>query len=303
MGIIQCTNLTKDYGNIKALKDLTFAIEENSITGLIGRNGAGKTTLLKIIAGFIKNTSGEISVFDKNPFNNIQVSANTFFADDNMCFPTILNLFQILKEANNFYPNWDISLANGLLDYFALNPKQFHNKLSKGQKSTFNMIVALSSHCALTIFDEPTTGMDASVRKDFYRALLKDYLQCPRTIILSTHLLSEIQDILENILLIKSGTKVLQMPLDDLKEMAIGFKGDTNSVNQIINGKEIIHTEINNVNQTFIVTKNHFSESELHKIKLSGIEILPISAEDLCVYLTAKSEGGIDDVFNRNKII
>ena len=199
MTVIECTKLTKAYGNTKAVNDLSFTIEENTITGLIGRNGAGKTTLLKIISGFIKNTSGEISVFGKKPFNSLYVSANTFFTDDNMEFPTELNLSQLLKEASKFYPNWDMSLAKGLFEYFNLNYKQYHSKLSKGQESTFNMIVALSSHSALTIFDEPTTGMDASVRKDFYRALLKDYIQYPRTIILSSHLLSEVEDILENI--------------------------------------------------------------------------------------------------------
>jgi len=226
MAIIECTSLSKDYGNTKAIIDLSFTIEENSITGLIGRNGAGKSTLLKIMAGFIKSTSGEISVWGKKPFNSLDVSANTFFTDDNMKFPSSLNLSQLLASGSEFYPNWDMSLAKGLFKYFELNPKQYHVKLSKGQKSIFNMIVALSSHCALTIFDEPTTGMDKSVRKDFYRALLKDYLHYPRTIILSSHLLSEIEGILENILLIKSGKKVLQKPVEELKEMAIAFRGD-----------------------------------------------------------------------------
>jgi ABC-2 type transport system ATP-binding protein len=303
VSIIQCTNLTKDYGNAKALSDLSFTIEENTITGLIGRNGAGKTTLLKTIAGFIKNTSGEISVLGKKPFDCLDVSANTFFADDNMAFPAELSLSELLEEISNFYPNWDGSLAKGLFEYFGLNPKQYHARLSKGQKSTFNMIVALSSHSALTIFDEPTTGMDASVRKDFYRALLKDYIQYPRTIILSSHLLSEIEDILENILLLKNGTKVFQMPVENLKEMAIGLRGDINSINMLTNGKEIIHTEKINGNHLLVVVKNDFTETALQQANVLGVEILQVSADDLCVYLTAKSQGGIDDVFNRAKLI
>ena len=303
MTIIESINLTKAYGSTKALTNLSFTIEENSITGLIGRNGAGKTTLLKIIAGFIKNTSGEISVFGKKPFNSLDVSANTFFADDHMLFPASLNLSQLLKEASKFYPNWDMSLAKGLFEYFRLNPKQYHGKLSKGQASTFNMIIALSSHSNLTIFDEPTTGMDASVRKDFYRALLKDYLQYPRTIIISSHLLSEIEDILENILLINEGTKILNMPVEELKEMSIGLSGDITAINKLTQDKEIIHTEKLQGNQLFVVVKNDFTEALLQKIKLSGVEILPVFTEDLCVYLTEKSKGGIDDVFDQFKHI
>ena len=142
MSIIQCTNVTKDYGNIKALKDISFTIEENTITGLIGRNGAGKTTLLKIIAGFLKSSTGEISVFNKNPFNCLDVSKNMFFADDKMVFPAALNLSELLQEVSKFYPNWDMDLAKGLFQYFALNPKQYHSKLSKGHEKHFNF-----SHC------------------------------------------------------------------------------------------------------------------------------------------------------------
>ncbi|HEY5561083.1 MAG TPA: ABC transporter ATP-binding protein [Clostridiaceae bacterium] len=303
MATIECVNLNKDYENTKAITDLSFTIEENTITGLIGRNGAGKTTLLKIIKGFIKPTSGDIKVFGTNPFDCLSVSANSFFTDDNMEFPSTFNLSKLLEETSKFYPNWDSSLAKGLFDYFGLNPKQYHGNLSKGQNSTFNMIVALSSHSALTIFDEPTSGMDASVRKDFYRALLKDYLQYPRTIIVSSHMLSELEGILENILLIKNGTKVLHLPVDELKEMAIGLKGDISSINTFIENKAIIHSEKNNGNQLLVVVKNDFSKAALEKAKLSGIEILPVSIEDLCVYLTAKSERGIDDVFDRTKRI
>jgi len=303
VAIIECVNLTKNYGNAKALKNLSFTIEENTITGLIGRNGAGKTTLLKLIAGFIRPTSGDISVFGKAPFDNLSVTSNTFFTDDIMEFPATFNLIGLLDEGSKFYPNWDMGLAKGLFDYFGLNPKQYHRNLSKGQKSTFNMIVALSSHCALTIFDEPTSGMDASVRKDFYRALLKDYIQNPRTILLSSHMLSEVEGILENIFLINNGQKILQMPLEDLKEMAIGLRGDTNSINMVTSGKHIIHTENLKSNQLFVAVKNHFTKVDLEKAKLSGVEVVPISTEDLCVYLTSKSEGGIDDVFDRAKII
>lgn len=300
MRIIECNGLTKIYGKTKAIDNLSFNIEENSITGLIGRNGAGKTTLLNMLAGVTKSTAGELNVFGDNPYNSLKVSANTFLVDDNMTFPTALNLKEILEEISKFYVNWDNKLADGLFNYFGLNPKHKHAKLSKGQKSTFNMLVGLSTHSALTIFDEPTTGMDAAVRKDFYRALLKDYISCPRTIILSSHLLSEIESILENILLIKNGSKILQMPVDELREMAIGLRGDITLVNSFIQDKEVLYKEKTTGNYILTVVRNNFNEGELQKAKLNGIEINSVNTDDLCVYLTAKAKGGIDDVFNRN---
>lgn len=205
MSVIQCEDLTKSFGKLKAIDHLSFEIEENKITGLIGRNGAGKTTLLKMIAGYLKPTSGELKVFSEKPFNSLNVSANTMFVDDTMTFSDSMTLVDILIEVASFYPNWNSSLASGLFDYFSFNPNQPHNNLSKGSKSTFNSILGIASRCPLTIFDEPTTGMDSAVRKDFYRALLKDYLEYPRTIILSSHLLSELEEILEDILLINHG--------------------------------------------------------------------------------------------------
>lgn len=216
MNVVESHHLTKSYGRIKALDDLSFSIEENKITGLIGRNGAGKTTLLKIIVGYLMPTGGELLVYGRKPFNSLFVSQKVMFVDYQMAFPAAFTLEDIIKEAGAFYPDFDSTLAYGLADYFSINLHQRHGNLSKGTKSTFNAIIGLSSHCPLTLFDEPTTGMDAAVRKDFYRAMLKDYLAHPRTILLSSHLLSEVEELLEDILLIDRGRKCLQLPVVEL---------------------------------------------------------------------------------------
>jgi ABC-2 type transport system ATP-binding protein len=296
MKVIECTGLTKTYLRKPVLNNLTFSIEENTITGLIGRNGAGKTTLLKILAGFIQETSGKVRVFDDGPFNSLFVSANSIFVDDQMIFPPALQLQEILEVAGSFYPNWDMKLAKGLAKYFDFDPKNYHNRLSKGKTSTFNSIIGLAARCPLTILDEPTTGMDEAVRKDFYRALLKDYLAHPRTIMISSHHLNEIEDLLEDVLLIKDGKKHLHLPISDLKEWAIGIKGPTEKVLEITNGEELIYENRIGAGTMYAVMKNNFSSLEIEK---AGLELTPVRASDLCVYLTNDSRGGIDDVFNQ----
>lgn len=300
MKVIECSRLSKSYERTKAINNLSFSIEEYKITGLIGRNGAGKTTLLKIIAGLLHKTSGEIRVFLEEPFNNLKVSANIIFIDDNLAFPKSFCLGDILETAGAFYANWDMALARGLLEYFALHPKQFHENLSKGMRSTFNVILGISSRCPLTIFDEPTVGMDGAVRKDFYRALLKDYVQNPRTIILSSHLLNEIENILEDILLIDKGEKCLHMPITYLKELAIGLRGKKEIVDELTKDTETYHQETLGKDSSFKVVKNDFSQAKLQYAKKAGVEILPVTAEDIYIYLTSGNKGGIDDVFNRN---
>ena len=297
---IEANHLIKSYGKIKAIDDMSFVIEENKITGLIGRNGAGKTTLLKTMAGYLRPVSGEIKVYRQDPFNSLKVAANLIFVDDNMTYPASFTLTDIVEAAAFFYPGFDKKLATRLLEYFSLNPKQRHNKLSKGMRSTVNSIVGIAARCALTIFDEPTTGMDSAVRKDFYRALLKDYLEYPRTVILSSHLLNELEELLEDILLIKDGQKYLHLRVTDLMEYAVGIRGNAQGVLSFAEGREIVHKEEFAQGSLYVVLKNDFLPGQLEQARQHGLEVMPITPDDLCVYLTAKTKGGIDYVFARD---
>ncbi len=300
MNVIECKDLEKVYFRKRVLNKLSFSIEKNTITGLIGRNGAGKTTLLKIIAGYIKETTGEINVFNERPFNSLNVAVNSIFVDDQMSFPPALQLGELLEEAGRFYPNWDKTLAKRLFDYFSFDEKGYHNRLSKGKTSTFNMIIGLASRCPLTIFDEPTTGMDEAVRKDFYRALLKDYIAHPRTIILSSHHLNEIEDLLEDVLLIHGGTKLLHLPISELKEWAIGIKGDSEAIDKLIKEQEVLYKKEVGLNTLYAVVTQNAYDSIKEKAHFAGVEVVQVPSSDLFVYLTTDAKGGIDDVFKNN---
>lgn len=295
MNVVECVDVTKTIGRRKALDHFNLTIKENKLTGLIGKNGAGKTTLMKILAGYWYETSGTVNVFSERPFNNLFVSANVIFIDDQKTFSPSLTLKEILKEAERAYPNWDAKLAEGLFEYFSFHPGARHDELSKGKKSTFNVIVGLASRCALTMFDEPTTGMDASVRKDFYRALLKDYLAHPRTIILSSHHLEEIEDLIEDIVLIDEGKLFFHKSFDELKEYAVAVTGSTKSVSSLLEGQDVIHQIKVGEHSTYAVAKRERFPFE--EAKHAGLNISSVAPNDLCIYLTAKNKGGIDDVF------
>lgn len=212
-----------------------------------------------------------------------------------MNFPTTLTLIEILKEAERFYEKWDRQLAKRLFDYFSFHPNHIYSNLSKGKKSTFNMIVGLASRCALTMFDEPTSGMDTAVRKDFYRALLKDYLAHPRTIIISSHHLEEVEELLEDVLIMDRGKKLLHLSIDELKEYAVGLTGRTEIVRQWVRDEEVLFTKEIGINTSYVVVKQ--GPFPLEEAKRLGIDVTPVSSSDLFVYLTNKTTGGIDDVF------
>lgn len=293
MTVIECNNVVKAYRNKRANDDISFTIKANTITGVIGRNGAGKTTLLKMIAGYLNPTSGQIKVFGQAPFQNLHVSANSIFVDDQMAFPTTFTLKDILKTCASFYPNWDAGLAEKLLAYFELPSYQQQMRLSKGQKSTFHMIVGLAARCPLTIFDEPTTGMDSSVRKDFYRALLKDYIAHPRTILLSSHQVEEIEHLLEDVLLIDRGKSILHMEIDDVRSYGLAVTGDAVTVTQVTKEHEIIYKESIGDNQLRIIVKNDGTlDNHFTNVSVQGVAV-----HDIVVYLSKREKGGIDHVF------
>lgn len=294
MMVIECKNVKKRYMRKNALEDITFQLEDQKITGLIGRNGAGKTTLLKILAGFIKESTGEVKVFSNKPFNNLTVSANSILVDDQMSFPDSLTLAEILQTASSFYSKWDAELASRLFDYFHLDSKQQHSKLSKGSQATFNMIFGLATRCELTMFDEPTNGMDEAVRTDFYRALLKEYIAHPRSILISSHHLAEIEHLLEDILLIHKGKVVFHKSLDEVKEYAVGIQGPSEIVEKWTTEEEILHSKQLEDQRQYVVVRGNPS---IEKIRTDGVTVHSISASDVCMYVTSDRKGGIDDVF------
>lgn len=296
MTVISSKELTKRYGNKRAVNNFDLSIKRNTITGLVGRNGAGKTTLLKILAGQKRHTSGSVKVFNELPFNNLFVSANTIFVSEELEFPVSLNLLEILETASSFYPKWNMDFAKRLFSYFNFEEKEYFHQLSKGKRSTFSMIVGLATRCSLTLFDEPTSGMDLAVRKDFYRILLKDYIDHARTFIISSHYLEEIEDLLEDLLLIDEGRKILHLPIDEVKNYAISVTAPKAYLQQIPEEKWILKTNLDDDLASLIVKRGDLPDT----LTRENLTIRPVSPSDLSIYLTGH-KGGIDDVLYSTK--
>ncbi|MCJ7691453.1 MAG: ABC transporter ATP-binding protein, partial [Clostridiaceae bacterium] len=144
-----------------------------------------------------------------------------------------------------------------------------------------------------------TTGMDAAVRKEIYKIMLKGYIENPRSIIISSHHLEELEDILEDILLLKDGTKFLHMPVVDLKEYAISFRGKVESVNPLIKGRKVLYEEKFGKDSVCLVIETKNSQEDLNAAKANNIEAKSVSTNDLCIYLTSPKKGGISNVFSK----
>lgn len=204
------------YGRHQALDSISTHIEAGTITGLLGRNGSGKSTLAMLLAGQMKAT-GTLQVDGRNPFEDPQIMPNVALVSDatSVFFDTKMRDTMSLWRGTRAH--WNQELAGHLLELWKLDPKRTPSRLSRGQLSAFYAILGLASRAPLTIFDEVHLGMDAVVRRQFYETLLADYAQFPRTIIVSSHLISEVEHIFENVLFLDHGRLLASGNADELR--------------------------------------------------------------------------------------
>lgn len=291
-GIIDTNELTIDYGNHLALKNVTVQLNENQLIGLIGRNGSGKTTFMKACAGLLEPTAGYIKVLNSNPINKIEVLEQVIYSYPSVPFHESNTLNRLFDYFKMFYPNFDQSFAEKLLSFFSLKPSFRYKDLSQGMSSIFNFIWALSTRAKITLLDEPVVGMDVTVRKKVYEILLRDYMEHPRTIVVSSHMLSEMEDILSEILLIDKGTLIFYKDLDEVNAMAYRVDGAKEDIEAFINNRYTLYKKYNTLGSFAIIDGNCDSNS-MKECKELNLIISKVRAEELCVYYT-KQKGEED---------
>lgn len=218
--IVEVNRLNKTYGSETVIQDVSFTIEENKIYGLLGRNGAGKTTIMHMITAQLFPSGGELKVFGEHPYENNRVLTRMSFIKESQKYPDVFRIADVLDIAADLYPNWDQGFAEQLIEDFRLPVKRRMKKLSRGMLSSVGIIVGLASRAPLTIFDEPYLGLDAVARNLFYERLLEDYAEHPRTVILSTHLIDEVSNMLEHVIVIDNGKILLDEEADSLRGKA-----------------------------------------------------------------------------------
>ncbi|GEL09009.1 ATP-binding cassette domain-containing protein [Salisediminibacterium halotolerans] len=293
---VKFNNVTKKFGPREAdlaLDNITFETARHTINGVVGRNGSGKTTLMQVIAGFKRPSSGTVEVFGVRPFNNLTVSANSIFVDDEMSFPSSLQLNEILHTAATFYPNWSASVAQDLMQSFRLPGDARHQELSKGMKSSFHAVIGLASRCPITLFDEPTVGMDETVRQEFYHWLKREYNSVPRTIFLSSHHISEIDELLEDILMMDQGRLLLNRPVADIRHHVLKVSGDARSVEAYLGGKTELYREKLPDGSVFAAVYTESPQAE--DAESFSVDIEQVTLQEAVRYLSRTAAGRTDD--------
>lgn len=285
MTVIEVQHLTKRYKETLALDDVSLAFEENTIYGLLGRNGAGKTTLMSILTAQNFATSGTARVFGADPYENAGVLQRVCFVRESQKYPEDALPTHAFRMASLFFPNWDQGFADELVAAFELPLKTRIKKLSRGQLSAVGVIIGLASRAEITFFDEPYLGLDAVARQLFYDRLIEDYAEHPRTVILSSHLIDEVSNLIERVVVIDGGRILLDEETDAVRSRAATIVGDAAAVEAFAAGREVIHREsLGHV--TSVTVLGELTGADRAALQASGLDLAPVSLQQLIVRLT-----------------
>lgn len=277
---IETQNLTRVHGSTRALDGVTLKIHEHTITGLLGRNGAGKTTFMSLATAQDRPTTGTVKVLGEQPFEHARVLEQVCFIRDNQRYPDDYKLKHALRAAKIFYPNWSEELATELVSLFRIPTKTVIKKFSRGQTSALGIVLGLASRAPVTFFDEPYLGLDATARSYFYDVLLRDYQAHPRTIVLSTHLIDEMDRLLERVVILDQGRVVQDADVDEIRGAAHQISGPAGAVEEYVAGRKTLSTHRVGGLATIIV-EGAATQADRETASIDGLEIGAVSLQEL----------------------
>ncbi|MEV8517832.1 ABC transporter ATP-binding protein [Dactylosporangium sp. NPDC051484] len=280
--IVSARGVTKRFGRVTALDNVTFDLRRNGIYGLLGRNGAGKTTLMQVLTGQQIASAGTVEAFGGHPYENEQVLRQVSFIKESQRYPDSFRVRDALFAARLLFPNWDEAFARELVHDFGLPAKREVKKLSRGMLSALGVTLGLAARAPLTFFDEPYLGLDAVARQLFYDRLLADYAEFPRTVVLSTHLIDEVSDLIEHVLLIERGRLVLDESADTLRGQVVTLTGPANAVDALtVNADELHRERLGPLTRATIRGRVEPGEA-----RAAGVELQPVTLQQLVVRIT-----------------
>jgi ABC-2 type transport system ATP-binding protein len=219
--LVSARNVSKFYGDVHAVDDVSFDIEKGKITGLIGPNGAGKTTLLKAVLG-LTDCQGSLSVIGLDPFRQRkELMQNICFIADVAVLPRWIRVKQLLDFIESVHPHFSRNRAEELLAKTKIMANSKVRELSKGMVTQLHLSIITAIDAKLLVLDEPTLGLDIIFRKEFYGNLLNDYFDGERTIVITTHQVEEIENLLSDVMFINDGKIILDASMEDLPDQYV----------------------------------------------------------------------------------
>ncbi|MDR1492318.1 MAG: ABC transporter ATP-binding protein [Planctomycetaceae bacterium] len=303
---IELTNVTRAFGigdsRTLAVDRLTFVVPQGSVFGLLGANGAGKTTAIRMMVSHLLPDSGNVQILGENPaLQREELRRRVAYISENMQIPNWMTLADAAAFCEKMYPNWNHKLVDHLEKRFRLEGKKQYNEYSKGQRRAVCLILGLAQNADVLILDEPASGLDTLARHDFLEEILNVACEENRTVLFSSHILGDIERIVDRVAILTHGRMVIEGELDSLKENVRRIrrrrpKNNGNSASEQSESMERIFQILQSrqsENETEFVTEwivADFSEEKLAAWRLSlpandqtALEIEGLNLEELFV--------------------
>lgn len=278
---IQIETVSKRYGTVTALDNVSLCFEENKIYGLLGRNGAGKSTLLNVISNRSFPDAGQVTIDGEPARENDAAQRKLYLMSEKTCYPEGMRVKEAFRWTGNFYPAFDRAFAQKLADSFELNQNAKIKGLSTGYLSIFKLVISLSVNVPYLFLDEPVLGLDAGHRELFYKTLLARYGEKPFTIVLSTHLIEEAAGFLEEAVLLKEGRVLTACPVEKLISGYYTVSGGAQAVESYLQGKEVIGADsIGGLRSAYVKGTPERAAAP------AGLEFSPMDLQKLFILLT-----------------
>lgn len=278
---IEIIGISKRFHETRALDKVSLSLEEGKIYGLLGRNGAGKSTLLNIISNRLFPDEGQVLMNGDPLKENDESLKKVYLMSERTLYPEKMKIKDIFKWSKVFYPDFDMEYAQNLARQFRLDLKKCPAKLSTGYVSIFKAIVALSVNVPYVFLDEPVLGLDANHRELFYRILIEKYSEHPFTAVISTHLIEEVSNVIEDIIIIKEGKVIRNESREELLNKGFTVSGNASLVEQYLAGKEVIGTEsLGGLKTAYVIGRPERTALP------AGLEISGIDLQKLFIQLT-----------------
>jgi len=213
--ILECSNLSKRFGSVNALSGVNLTIEPGRIVGLLGPNGSGKTTLIKLTNGLLTPSEGEIRILGELPgkLSHSMVS----YLPERTSIPLWMTVDQLLDFYADFYPDFDRTVAVGMLENLGIRGNQKIKEQSKGTREKVQLTMVMSRRAKLYLLDEPIGGVDPAARDYILNTIISNY-NPEASVIISTHLIADVEQVLDEVVFIRQGAILLQSTVDEIRE-------------------------------------------------------------------------------------
>ena len=286
---VEIQDLTVRFGAVAAVDNFSITLEGMGICGLLGRNGSGKTTLLSAVAGLRKPDAGQVLIDGQPVFENEAATSQIcLIRESGDIVDGTETIAYALEFAADMRPYWSATLAGRLLEKFKLDQKLKVGNLSRGQRSALACTLGLAAQAPLTMFDEAYLGMDAPTRYAFYEALLADYMDNPRLIVLSTHLIEEVARLFSDIIIIDAGRLVLREDAETLQGRGATLVGPREAVDRATTGLRVLSAR--DLGPTRSVAVYGDMGQIAQRAAAEQLELGTMPIQDIFVHLTAEGE-------------